>query len=212
MTSTWQVMTFLAYKCTTCWFLLLCLGSSGSWNLVYSTLFADGLSYLCIYRNWSKVEAIGISSTEFINIPPATSNAKISLRKEGSSEALYLPKSACYILSLQFQRGHFLSNAHSNYFNKLMFKSIISWMFAFAIISSMFLFLLQLYQPSFGFNLNDPYCKLMETTYKSLHDPHLKSYFKRKDILKKLKQGGYITSNNKVRWGLLLTNKSLGIF
>ncbi|MEJ1275892.1 hypothetical protein NN561_006790 [Cricetulus griseus] len=56
-----------------------------------------------------------------------------------------------------------------------------------------------LYQPSFGFNLNDPYCKLMETTYKSLHDPHLKSYFKRKDILKKLKQGGYITSNNKVR-------------
>uniref|UniRef100_A0A8C2LFJ2 Fibrous sheath-interacting protein 2-like n=1 Tax=Cricetulus griseus TaxID=10029 RepID=A0A8C2LFJ2_CRIGR len=56
----------------------------------------------------------------------------------------------------------------------------------------------KLYQPSFGFNLNDPYCKLMETTYKSLHDPHLKSYFKRKDILKKLKQGGYITSNNKM--------------
>ncbi|CAH6780230.1 Fsip2l [Phodopus roborovskii] len=56
----------------------------------------------------------------------------------------------------------------------------------------------RLYQPSFGFNLNDPYCKLMETTYKSLHDPHLKAYFKRKDILKKLKQGGYITSNNKV--------------
>ncbi|ERE65491.1 fibrous sheath-interacting protein 2 [Cricetulus griseus] len=65
----------------------------------------------------------------------------------------------------------------------------------------------KLYQPSFGFNLNDPYCKLMETTYKSLHDPHLKSYFKRKDILKKLKQGGYITSNNKVICSLKELNK-----
>nr|XP_034342301.1 fibrous sheath-interacting protein 2-like [Arvicanthis niloticus] len=65
----------------------------------------------------------------------------------------------------------------------------------------------KLYQPSFGFNLSDPYCKLMETTYKSLHDPHLKSYFKRKDILKKLRKGGYITSNNKVVCSLKELNK-----
>ncbi|XP_057616759.1 fibrous sheath-interacting protein 2-like [Chionomys nivalis] len=65
----------------------------------------------------------------------------------------------------------------------------------------------KLYKPSFGFNLNDPYCKLMETTYKSLHDPHLKSYFKRKDILKKLRQGGYITGNNKVVCSLKELNK-----
>ncbi|MBZ3886124.1 Fibrous sheath-interacting protein 2 [Sciurus carolinensis] len=54
-----------------------------------------------------------------------------------------------------------------------------------------------LYQPSFGFNLNDPYCRLLEPSYKSLHDPHLKTYYKRKDILKRLRKGGYITSNNK---------------
>ncbi|XP_038956240.2 fibrous sheath-interacting protein 2 isoform X5 [Rattus norvegicus] len=65
----------------------------------------------------------------------------------------------------------------------------------------------KLYQPSFDFNLNDPYCKLMETTYKSLHDPHLKSYFKRKDILKKLRKGGYITGNNKVVCSLKELNK-----
>uniref|UniRef100_A0A8C5YY53 Fibrous sheath-interacting protein 2 C-terminal domain-containing protein n=1 Tax=Marmota marmota marmota TaxID=9994 RepID=A0A8C5YY53_MARMA len=39
-----------------------------------------------------------------------------------------------------------------------------------------------LYQPSFGFNLNDPYCRLLEPSYKNLHDPHLKTYYKRKDI------------------------------
>ncbi|XP_006541529.1 uncharacterized protein LOC209005 isoform X1 [Mus musculus] len=65
----------------------------------------------------------------------------------------------------------------------------------------------KLFQPSFGFNLSDPYCKLMETTYKSLHDPHLKSYFKRKDILKKLKKEGYITGNNKVVCSLKELNK-----
>ncbi|CAO2622322.1 Fibrous sheath-interacting protein 2, partial [Lemmus lemmus] len=65
----------------------------------------------------------------------------------------------------------------------------------------------KLFQPSFDFNLRDPYCKLMETTYKSLHDPHLKSYFKRKDILKKLREGGYITSNNKVVCSLKELNK-----
>ncbi|KAL6040014.1 hypothetical protein STEG23_015580 [Scotinomys teguina] len=65
----------------------------------------------------------------------------------------------------------------------------------------------KLYQPSFGFNLSDPYCRLMETTYKSLHDPHLKTYFRRKDMLKKLRQGGYITSNNKVICSLKELNK-----
>ncbi|XP_021042987.1 fibrous sheath-interacting protein 2-like [Mus pahari] len=65
----------------------------------------------------------------------------------------------------------------------------------------------KLFQPSFGFNLSDPYCKLMETTYKSLHDPHLKSYFKRKDILKKLKRDGYVTGNNKVVCSLKELNK-----
>lgn len=57
---------------------------------------------------------------------------------------------------------------------------------------------LQLYQPSYDFNLTDPYCQLLETSYKSLHDPHLKAYYKRKDILKRLKKGGYITNDNKV--------------
>ncbi|KAM9181081.1 fibrous sheath-interacting protein 2-like [Dugong dugon] len=56
----------------------------------------------------------------------------------------------------------------------------------------------KLYQPSYDFNLTDPYCRLLETSYQSLHDPHLKSYHRRKDILRRLKKGGYITSNNKV--------------
>nr|XP_051683469.1 fibrous sheath-interacting protein 2 isoform X2 [Oryctolagus cuniculus] len=55
----------------------------------------------------------------------------------------------------------------------------------------------KLYQPSYDFNLTDPYCRLLETSYKSLHDPHLKTYYKRKDVLRRLKKGGYITSNNK---------------
>lgn len=62
---------------------------------------------------------------------------------------------------------------------------------------------LQLFRPSYGFNLSDPYCRLLETQYKSLHDPHLRTYYKRKDILRRLKKGGYITSNNKVSWRLL---------
>ncbi|XP_017400553.1 fibrous sheath-interacting protein 2 isoform X1 [Cebus imitator] len=55
----------------------------------------------------------------------------------------------------------------------------------------------KLFRPSYGFNLTDPYCRLLENQYKSLHDPHLKAYYKRKDILKRLKKGGYVTSNNK---------------
>lgn len=65
---------------------------------------------------------------------------------------------------------------------------------------------LQLFRPSYGFNLTDPYCRLLENQYKSLHDPHLRAYYKRKDILRRLKKGGYITSNNKVGWRLILFN------
>ncbi|VFV32661.1 Hypothetical predicted protein, partial [Lynx pardinus] len=64
-----------------------------------------------------------------------------------------------------------------------------------------------LYQPSYDFNLTDPYCQLLETSYKSLHDPHLKAYYKRKDILKRLKKGDYITNNNKVICTLKELNK-----
>ncbi|OWK00068.1 hypothetical protein Celaphus_00015689, partial [Cervus elaphus hippelaphus] len=65
----------------------------------------------------------------------------------------------------------------------------------------------QLFQPSYGFNLTDPYCRLLENQYKSLHDPHLRAYHKRKDILRRLKKGGYITSNNKIVCTLRELNK-----
>ncbi|XP_056664857.1 fibrous sheath-interacting protein 2 [Monodelphis domestica] len=65
----------------------------------------------------------------------------------------------------------------------------------------------KLFQPSYGFNLSDPYGRLLETRYKSLHDPHLSAYYKRKDILKRLKKGGYITSNNKIVCTLREFNK-----
>nr|CAI9693524.1 unnamed protein product [Rangifer tarandus platyrhynchus] len=65
----------------------------------------------------------------------------------------------------------------------------------------------KLFQPSYGFNLTDPYCRLLENQYKSLHDPHLRAYHKRKDILRRLKKGGYITSNNKVVCSLRELNK-----
>ncbi|XP_021568745.1 fibrous sheath-interacting protein 2 [Carlito syrichta] len=65
----------------------------------------------------------------------------------------------------------------------------------------------KLFRPSYCFNLTDPYCHLMENEYKSLHDPHLKAYHKRKDILRILKKGGYITSNNKVVCTLRELNK-----
>ncbi|XP_070461482.1 fibrous sheath-interacting protein 2-like isoform X4 [Equus przewalskii] len=64
-----------------------------------------------------------------------------------------------------------------------------------------------LYQSSYDFNLTDPYGRLLETSYKSLHDPHLKAYYKRKDILRRLRKGGYITSNNKVVCTLKELNK-----
>ncbi|XP_047403517.1 fibrous sheath-interacting protein 2 [Sciurus carolinensis] len=65
----------------------------------------------------------------------------------------------------------------------------------------------KLFRPSYGFNLTDPYCQLMENQYKNLHDPHLRAYYKRKDILRRLKKGGYITSNNKIVCTLRELNK-----
>nr|XP_060613641.1 fibrous sheath-interacting protein 2-like [Anolis sagrei ordinatus] len=56
----------------------------------------------------------------------------------------------------------------------------------------------KLYQPSATFDLTDPYCKMMPPRYKSLHDPHLKAFYKRKDNLRRLKKAGYITDKNKV--------------
>ncbi|XP_057351279.1 fibrous sheath-interacting protein 2-like [Manis pentadactyla] len=36
----------------------------------------------------------------------------------------------------------------------------------------------KLYQPSYDFNLSDPYCRLLETSYKSLHTPRSKTHCK----------------------------------
>lgn len=66
---------------------------------------------------------------------------------------------------------------------------------------------LKLYQSSYDFNLTDPCCQVLETSYKSLRDPHLKAYYKQKDTLWKLKKGGNITSNNKVGQSLLSVNQ-----
>ncbi|XP_073074608.1 fibrous sheath-interacting protein 2-like [Manis javanica] len=65
----------------------------------------------------------------------------------------------------------------------------------------------KLFQPSYGFNLTDPYCRILENQYNSLHDPHLRAYHRRKDILGRLKKGGYITSNNEVVCSLKEFNK-----
>ncbi|CAM5165553.1 unnamed protein product [Natator depressus] len=55
----------------------------------------------------------------------------------------------------------------------------------------------QLYQPSSGFDLGDPFCQIMTTKYTSLHNPHLHSYYKRTDNLRRFKRGGYVTNENK---------------
>ncbi|KAL8180363.1 UNVERIFIED_CONTAM: hypothetical protein K2H54_021638, partial [Gekko kuhli] len=56
----------------------------------------------------------------------------------------------------------------------------------------------KLYQPSPNFDLNDPYCKVMAPKYNSLHDPHLRAFYHRKDNLKRLKKSGFVTDKNKV--------------
>ncbi|XP_039345856.1 fibrous sheath-interacting protein 2-like isoform X3 [Mauremys reevesii] len=55
----------------------------------------------------------------------------------------------------------------------------------------------QLYQPSSGFDLGDPFCQIMTMKYTSLHNPHLRSYYKRTDSLRRFKRGGYVTNENK---------------
>ncbi|XP_063258330.1 uncharacterized protein LOC134553037 [Prinia subflava] len=57
--------------------------------------------------------------------------------------------------------------------------------------------LLQLHLPR-PFNLDDPYIHHTSLQYNCLHDPHLRDYHKRKDILRMLKRRGFITSDNKV--------------
>ncbi|XP_005876660.1 PREDICTED: fibrous sheath-interacting protein 2-like [Myotis brandtii] len=64
----------------------------------------------------------------------------------------------------------------------------------------------KLFQP-YGFNLTDPYCRLLENQYNSLHDPHLRAYHSRKDIQKRLKEGGYTTSINEVACNLREFNR-----
>ncbi|XP_066186565.1 fibrous sheath-interacting protein 2 [Sylvia atricapilla] len=48
------------------------------------------------------------------------------------------------------------------------------------------------------FNFDDPYIRCMSLQYNCLHDPHLRDYHKRKDILRMLKRQGVITLDNKV--------------
>nr|XP_033800033.1 fibrous sheath-interacting protein 2-like [Geotrypetes seraphini] len=55
----------------------------------------------------------------------------------------------------------------------------------------------KVHQPSSGFNLDDPRCRLLQTEYKTLQSPHLSSYHKRKNMLRKLKKEDYITKDNK---------------
>ncbi|CAM5139801.1 unnamed protein product, partial [Eretmochelys imbricata] len=55
----------------------------------------------------------------------------------------------------------------------------------------------QLYQPSSGFDLGEPFCQMMTTKYTSLHNPHLHSYYKSTDNLRRFKRGGYVTNENK---------------
>ncbi|XP_016158604.1 PREDICTED: uncharacterized protein LOC107604083 [Ficedula albicollis] len=54
--------------------------------------------------------------------------------------------------------------------------------------------------PCPSFNLDDPYIHhpAPPVQYNRLHDPHLRDYHKRKDILRMLKRQGVITSDNKV--------------
>ena len=121
------------------------------------------------------------------------------------------------ILLSSFQISPLSVFSHFRFFLHVLFSmnSLITltnwglkvWFHSFYICNTFQSMCFQLYKPSYDFNLSDPYCRLLETGYKSLHDPHLKSYYRRKDILRRLKKGGYITSNNKVGWSLLPVNQ-----
>ncbi|XP_063309089.1 fibrous sheath-interacting protein 2-like [Pelobates fuscus] len=55
----------------------------------------------------------------------------------------------------------------------------------------------KLYKPSPSFDLEDPYCRLMRTTYNNLHDPCLKEYYQSKIPRQRIRQQGFITSDDK---------------
>ncbi|XP_063309090.1 uncharacterized protein LOC134609340 [Pelobates fuscus] len=55
----------------------------------------------------------------------------------------------------------------------------------------------KLYKPSPSFDLEDPYCRLMRTTYNNLHDPCLKAYYQSKIPRQRIRQQGFITSDDK---------------
>nr|XP_044996572.1 fibrous sheath-interacting protein 2-like isoform X2 [Jaculus jaculus] len=52
------------------------------------------------------------------------------------------------------------------------------------------------YSP-YRFNLNKPRCQHLDTSYKSLNDPHFKKHYGQKDIKRTVKKGGYSTGKNK---------------
>ncbi|XP_038015305.1 fibrous sheath-interacting protein 2 [Motacilla alba alba] len=56
----------------------------------------------------------------------------------------------------------------------------------------------KLHQPFPYFTLDDPYIHHLSPAYNCLHDPVLRDYHKRKDVLRLLKKQGCITSDNKV--------------
>ncbi|XP_017594521.1 PREDICTED: fibrous sheath-interacting protein 2-like [Corvus brachyrhynchos] len=58
--------------------------------------------------------------------------------------------------------------------------------------------LLQIHVPGLSFNLDDPYLHQFSLKYNCLHDPHLRYYHNRKDILRLLKRQGFVTCDNKV--------------
>ncbi|CAH2277654.1 fibrous sheath-interacting 2, partial [Pelobates cultripes] len=55
----------------------------------------------------------------------------------------------------------------------------------------------KLFKPSPSFDLEDPYCHLMRTTYNNLHDPYLKEYYQSKVPRQRIRQQGFITSDDK---------------
>lgn len=56
----------------------------------------------------------------------------------------------------------------------------------------------KLHQPHPDFNLDDPYIHQLSPAYNCLHDPILRDYHNRKDILQLLKRQGFVTSDKKV--------------
>ena len=137
-----------------------------------------------------------------LRLPPPTYRQVWSRREKSSY--VYPNQTIVCIPLLQILLACLIFKEQPNHFNKW---GLNVWFHSFSIYNTFEFMCLQLYQSSYDFNLTDPYGRLLETSYKSLHDPHLKAYYKRKDILRRLRKGGYITSNNKVSWRLLPVNQ-----